>query len=103
MGVSDIPAGPLTRDSDPGLESRARGRKTLRERIDLSRVDASDVFLRGAGTLLRLPPHGGLGTLPSWIRIREQIEQQFPRPARLDLRWKDQIAIMNPDGRNSSG
>jgi cell division septal protein FtsQ len=73
------------------------------DRIDIGRADANDVHLRDSGMLLRLPPHGGLGTLPSWVRIREQIEQQYPRPARLDLRWKDQIAITTPDGRNSSG
>lgn len=73
------------------------------DRIDIGHVDACDVHLGRSGTLLRLPPDGGLGTLPSWIRIRDRIEQEFPRPAQLDLRWKDQIAIIASDGRASSG
>lgn len=73
------------------------------DRIDVGHRDACDVHLGGSGTLLRLPPDGGLGTLPSWIRIRDRIEQEFPRPAQLDLRWKDQIAIIASDGRASSG
>jgi cell division protein FtsQ len=73
------------------------------DRIDLGRADANDVHLRDSHIMLRLPPDGGLGTLSSWVRIRDRIDGRFARPARLDLRWRDQIAIITTDGRNSPG
>jgi hypothetical protein len=115
-GPYPILAGLPEADGDPRAQTIRRGTRLIHtlaecypdllarvDWIDLGRADANDLHLRDSKTMLRLPPDGGLGTLPSWIRIRDRIDGQFARPARLDLRWRDQIAIINTDGRNSSG
>ena len=65
------------------------------DRIDLGRDDAIDLVPRGDGPRLRLAAGGGLGMLPTYLGLRDRIRQRFPDPGLIDLRWREQIAVLH--------